>query len=172
PDCRHPSGGDGGGDTPVPIPNTAVKPSSADGTAWSPCGRVGRRRILSERPRSANRPGPFVVQASVWARICRAFSEIGLGLEPPGVTCNADDAFEQGLNGPPALGEVGAVPSVEPAQHSRVACGEVPPGPDIARMDVAQILGRRGDSFDAGDVRGDPGGIGRDLASNLGLVDE
>src|SRR5215475_2948153 len=43
-----PSGGDGGGETPVPIPNTAVKPSSADGTAWSPCGRVGRRRIISE----------------------------------------------------------------------------------------------------------------------------
>ncbi len=27
------SGGNGGGETPVPIPNTAVKPSSADGTA-------------------------------------------------------------------------------------------------------------------------------------------
>ena len=27
------SGGNGGGVTPVPIPNTAVKPSSADGTA-------------------------------------------------------------------------------------------------------------------------------------------
>ncbi len=27
-------GGYGGGETPVPIPNTAVKPSSADGTAW------------------------------------------------------------------------------------------------------------------------------------------
>lgn len=26
------SGDDGGGDTPVPIPNTAVKPSSANGT--------------------------------------------------------------------------------------------------------------------------------------------
>ena len=26
------SGGNGGGVTPVPIPNTAVKPSSADGT--------------------------------------------------------------------------------------------------------------------------------------------
>jgi len=34
------SGGYGGGDTPVPIPNTAVKPSSADGTAGSPSGRV------------------------------------------------------------------------------------------------------------------------------------
>ena len=27
-------GGDSGGVTPVPIPNTEVKPSSADGTAW------------------------------------------------------------------------------------------------------------------------------------------
>src|SRR4029453_650336 len=44
------SGGNGGGATPVPIPNTAVKPSSADGTAWSPCGRVGRRRITYAEP--------------------------------------------------------------------------------------------------------------------------
>ena len=27
-------GDHGGGETPVPIPNTAVKPFSADGTAW------------------------------------------------------------------------------------------------------------------------------------------
>jgi hypothetical protein len=47
PGCETPSGGDGGGETPVPISNTAVKPSCADGTAWSPCGRVGRRRITS-----------------------------------------------------------------------------------------------------------------------------
>src|SRR6184192_1659875 len=43
------SGGESGGETPVPIPNTAVKPSSADGTARSPCGRVGRRRIYSKQ---------------------------------------------------------------------------------------------------------------------------
>ena len=35
-------GDNGGGVTPVPIPNTEVKPSSADGTAYSFCGRVGR----------------------------------------------------------------------------------------------------------------------------------
>ena len=29
------SGGNGEGETPVPIPNTAVKPLSADGTAWA-----------------------------------------------------------------------------------------------------------------------------------------
>jgi hypothetical protein len=31
-----------GGATPVPIPNTAVKTSKADGTASRGCGRVGR----------------------------------------------------------------------------------------------------------------------------------
>jgi len=46
---RKPSGGYSGGDTPVPIPNTEVKPSSADGTAEFLGGRVGRRRILLER---------------------------------------------------------------------------------------------------------------------------
>jgi hypothetical protein len=39
------SGGYGGGDIPVPIPNTAVKPTSADGTWGFLPGRVGRRRI-------------------------------------------------------------------------------------------------------------------------------
>ena len=38
------SGSNGAGETPVPIPNTAVKPCSADGTAPSRGGRVGRRR--------------------------------------------------------------------------------------------------------------------------------
>ena len=45
-------GGNGGGVTPVPIPNTEVKPSSADGTAGSLSGRVGRRRIYTREPRS------------------------------------------------------------------------------------------------------------------------
>ena len=35
-----------GGETPVPIPNTEVKPSSADGTSHVLSGRVGRRRDL------------------------------------------------------------------------------------------------------------------------------
>ena len=57
------SGGNGGGETPVPIPNTAGKPSCADGTARSPCGRVGRRRIYSRGPDLQRRSGPrrFVV---------------------------------------------------------------------------------------------------------------
>jgi hypothetical protein len=41
------SGGYIGGAPPVPIPNTAVKPSRADGTARFPCGRVGRCRNFS-----------------------------------------------------------------------------------------------------------------------------
>jgi hypothetical protein len=35
-------GGDSEGETPVPIPNTAVKPFSGDGTATSRGGRVAR----------------------------------------------------------------------------------------------------------------------------------
>ena len=34
-------GGDSGGVTPVPIPNTVVKPTSADGT-WDECPRESR----------------------------------------------------------------------------------------------------------------------------------
>ena len=44
------SGGYIGGVLPVPIPNTEVKPSRADGTARFPCGRVGRCRIFFRRP--------------------------------------------------------------------------------------------------------------------------
>ena len=42
------SGGYIGGALPVPIPNTEVKPSRADGTARSACGRVGRCRNSSQ----------------------------------------------------------------------------------------------------------------------------
>ena len=44
------SGGYGGGDIPVPIPNTAVKPTSADGTWGFLPGRVGRRRDFLKDP--------------------------------------------------------------------------------------------------------------------------
>ena len=37
--------------TPVPIPNTAVKPVRADDTAAFSCGKVGSRRIyFKEKP--------------------------------------------------------------------------------------------------------------------------
>src|SRR5207253_6397707 len=54
------SGGYIGGVLPVPIPNTEVKPSRADGTARPACGRVGRcRNFLQDAPpliRAAGRP--------------------------------------------------------------------------------------------------------------------
>ena len=58
---RTVSGGYGGGDIPVPIPNTEVKPTSADGTWGSPPGRVGRRRDFFERPQLTL--GPFAFSA-------------------------------------------------------------------------------------------------------------
>src|SRR4051812_48884840 len=65
---RKVSGGFIGGAPPVPIPNTEVKPSRADGTARFPCGRVGRCRNIIETPR---RPIPgrgalFFGRAPVW----------------------------------------------------------------------------------------------------------
>ena len=45
---RFRKGDDGGGDTPLPIPNREDKPASADGTAGGPRGRVGRRPFLFE----------------------------------------------------------------------------------------------------------------------------
>src|SRR3954468_15109368 len=65
---------------PVPIPNTEVKPSRADGTARFPCGRVGRCRNIIETPR---RPilgrGAFLfpVGSSVASRPTRSHPEHG-----------------------------------------------------------------------------------------------
>ena len=39
-------GDNGGGVTPVPIPNTEVKPSNADDTASLRGGKVGRRQAF------------------------------------------------------------------------------------------------------------------------------
>ena len=50
PDSEKFPGRDGVGEIPVPIPNTAVKPHSADGTAPNRGGRVGRRRDYIEAP--------------------------------------------------------------------------------------------------------------------------
>jgi hypothetical protein len=51
---RQVSGGDIGGATPVPIPNTEVKPSRANGTARFPCGRVGRCRSFLLKARTSH----------------------------------------------------------------------------------------------------------------------
>ena len=68
-------GGYGEGDPPVPIPNTEVKPFSADGTASIRRGRVGRRRDLSRGP-IAFAVGPLfvfptgpVVFGPMWRRL-------------------------------------------------------------------------------------------------------
>src|SRR6266478_10004149 len=58
------SGGYIGGDPPVPIPNTAVKPSRADGTARFPCGRVGRcRNFFPDAPPRHHAPRGVALSA-------------------------------------------------------------------------------------------------------------
>ena len=47
--CGEP-GGDSGEVTPVPMPNTEVKLSSADGTWGKAPGRVGRCRAIEKQP--------------------------------------------------------------------------------------------------------------------------
>ena len=46
--------------TPVPIPNTAVKPTGADDTASFRCGKVGSRRIYIKEARFTHEAGFFV----------------------------------------------------------------------------------------------------------------
>ena len=46
-ECKKFPGGVSERATPVPIPNTAVKPLSADGTAVFCRGRVGRRQVIN-----------------------------------------------------------------------------------------------------------------------------
>jgi hypothetical protein len=43
-------GDHGEGETPVPIPNTAVKPFSADGTAWATVWESRTSPRLNDRP--------------------------------------------------------------------------------------------------------------------------
>ncbi len=58
-------GGYSGGETPVPIPNTEVKPSSADGTSHVLCGRVGRCRDFKTNPTFQLRGWVFYLLNSV-----------------------------------------------------------------------------------------------------------
>ena len=67
--ARTQSGGDGGGDPPLPIPNRAVKPASADGTARKG-GRVGYRRCSRGERQKSDELGcrsPFFVRAGASA---------------------------------------------------------------------------------------------------------
>jgi hypothetical protein len=73
------SGGYIGGVPPVPIPNTAVKPSRADGTARFPCGRVGRCRNFPLTPRRAM----SARGASLFGRHARATPADWRGISDP-----------------------------------------------------------------------------------------
>ena len=76
---HNPSGDDGGGDPPVPIPNTEVKPSSADGT-WGESPRESRTLPGGSFKTRSMRPGlwffvsapmtglSLVTSSSPWAR--------------------------------------------------------------------------------------------------------
>src|ERR1700737_4469720 len=73
-EARKVSGGYIGGVPPVPIPNTEVKPSRADGTARFPCGRVGRCRNIFPRasppPFTGPRRGSLFLRAPcLWLRL-------------------------------------------------------------------------------------------------------
>ena len=54
--------------TPVPIPNTVVKPVGADDTAAFSCGKVGSRRINIEKARS-EMDGLFCVYTLLLLRV-------------------------------------------------------------------------------------------------------
>src|SRR5207245_5971681 len=76
------SGGYIGGVPPVPIPNTEVKPSRADGTARFPCGRVGRCRnfIKDAPPRFIEAPRGV---AFCGPHLCRYLMDEGLPRQAP-----------------------------------------------------------------------------------------
>ena len=71
------------GATPVPIPNTEVKPCFGDGTAGFPGGRVARRWDLSWRRRSRRSAPPFFVRAPIDAPEYRSMSGARSGLQAP-----------------------------------------------------------------------------------------
>ena len=67
--CDCCAGGHGGGAIPVPVPNTEVKPSSADDTPDR--GKVGRRRLFFFFPEvpSPCRRGFFFAPATRYSRL-------------------------------------------------------------------------------------------------------
>jgi hypothetical protein len=67
-------GGNSEGATPVPIPNTAVNPFCADGTAFFGRGRVGRCRILLDQARHLSKCRAFSRLASLRSRLPEARS--------------------------------------------------------------------------------------------------
>ncbi len=74
-------GASSGGGTPVPIPNTAVKPSSADGSELLRLARVGRRQdtvleVIHERKPTVSSRGlsfPYKVRLQAGGACLRRF---------------------------------------------------------------------------------------------------
>ena len=71
---RHPTwvltrpGGHSGGETPEPIPNSAVKTTRADGTASHGRGRVGRRQVLpAPKPKPTDPQSPNTDTDAGWS---------------------------------------------------------------------------------------------------------
>ena len=86
--CRSFWGGNGGGVTPLPIPNREVKPSRADGTARETGWESRSPPLFSSRPR-------HVVGASRFRGLARA------GASSPARCCTA--AASPALSGPCSL---------------------------------------------------------------------
>jgi hypothetical protein len=118
-------GGHGEGDPPVPIPNTEVKPFSADGTASIRRGRVGRRRDLSRGP-TAFAVGPlfvFPTQPVVFGRMWRELAECaGATRDGPFSTAVRDPRGGRPTPGPATRG-----PPVRGARRVRGHAAPWPP---------------------------------------------
>ena len=123
--CQPPfSGGYCGGVPPLPIPNRAVKPACADGTAMQ-CGRVGGRLFSTREPRFCQEPGlPFSLLPQ---------SPLPMGPpEEPGQACAVQSAKPR----PPGPPE--PVPARIPAPGEPDGCqrpGGTRPGPRTKRHD-------------------------------------
>ena len=84
-DCQHSWGGDGGGVTPLPIPNREVKPSSADGTAretgWESRSPPHFFRVAPEVDSGAFLVEGVRARRPLWAHCRRPQASPGLGWE-------------------------------------------------------------------------------------------
>src|SRR5262249_14239309 len=123
------SGGYGGGAPPVPIPNTAVKPSSADGTASSRRGRVGRCRILAGGPMTNVVGPPCFLRGTHPATAQRDRLRVGTRLErvadqPIDCTCRTR---RHHYTSPRSEREIAATPR---ATRRRLALGRGAPSDD------------------------------------------
>ena len=165
------SGGDGGGETPVPIPNTVVKPSSADGTARSPCGRVGRRRISLQKARDPNGSGPFCFRSGELG-FCRSGLDAFVLRQITELARDANQAVAPGGHVVTSPRQVGVVAGREPQFDRRVSIEQLLPGCQIGAMKLLYGGRLRDVCPGALEMRQDPRPIVGDLVPNFSLVDE